>query len=79
MYSTSTSHHGKLVLYVKEANLKRDCDFFTKMDPYCNIRVGSHHRRTAVKYEAGKHPKWHEVRSFLAISYTSSFRLSNLN
>lgn len=72
------SHHGKLVLFIKEANLKRDCDFFTKMDPYVNIRIGSHHRKTNIKYEGGKHPKWHEVSFHFQPFISYSFRLFNL-
>ena len=37
----STKPTGKLQVVVREANLTRDTEVFSKMDPYCTVRCGS--------------------------------------
>ena len=54
------STSGKLKLTVIEAKLTRDTEMFSKMDPYCKIRVRESMFRTKVLNNAGKLPKWNE-------------------
>ena len=52
---------GKLRLTVIEAKLKRDTDFWTKMDPYCKLKIREDTYKTKVLNNAGKLPKWNET------------------
>jgi len=58
---TSTATTGKLRLTIVEAKLKRDTDFFSKMDPFCVITCREEKYKTKVLQGAGKLPKWNET------------------
>ena len=49
---------GKLTVKIVEAELKRDTETFSKMDPFCKMFYGGKTYKTAVKQNAGKKPKW---------------------
>ena len=57
-------HPGGLVVKPLSANLKKDTDLFGKMDPYCNITVGSNTLKTKVAKDMGKTPSWQDVLNF---------------
>ena len=42
------------------AKLKKDQDFFGKMDPYCEVTVGQQKKKTSVAKDAGKTPVWND-------------------
>lgn len=52
---------GKLRLHIIEANLKRDTEMFSKMDPYACFQMRDQSYKTKVLDGAGKLPKWNEV------------------
>ncbi len=52
---------GRLRLTIIEAKLKRDTDFFSKMDPFCKIVCRDQTFKTKVMQNAGKTPKWNET------------------
>ena len=52
---------GMLRLSVIEAKLTRDTEWFSKMDPYCEIQTRHQKVRTRTLNEAGKAPKWNQV------------------
>ena len=54
----NTSKKGKLKVKVIEADLSRDTEWFSKMDPFCKIIYNNKENKTVVKDEAGKTPKW---------------------
>jgi len=49
---------GILRIEVVEAHLKRDTDFFGKMDPFCFMRVREATWKSQVCNGGGKNPKW---------------------
>jgi hypothetical protein len=51
---------GNLVLIPRSARLTRDTDFFSKMDPFCVIRIGGQKVQTKVANGAGKTPIWND-------------------
>jgi Ca2+-dependent lipid-binding protein len=51
---------GKLVIHIEEADLKRDTEIFSKMDPFCKMFYNGKTFKTAVKDGAGKKPKWNQ-------------------
>lgn len=55
---------GKLRLEVIEARLTRDTEAFGKMDPYVKIQMREQLFKTKTMQEAGKTPKWNQVKSF---------------
>ena len=52
---------GKLKLTVIEAKLTRDTDFFSKMDPWVQLKCRDWKARTKTKNSAGKTPVWNET------------------
>ena len=42
------------------AKLKKDQDFFGKMDPYCQVHIGSQAKKTKVAKDGGKTPVWND-------------------
>ena len=53
------------MLTIKEARLKRNTDFFSKMDPYVIVKCGGLSKKTSVLRNAGKFPHWNEVSTLL--------------
>ena len=53
---------GKLRLTIVEANLTRDTEAFGKMDPYVKFMVREQVFRSKTMKNAGKKPKWDQVR-----------------
>jgi len=49
---------GKLIVKIIEANLTRDTEMFSKMDPFCKMTYQGKINKTVVKDEAGKKPRW---------------------
>jgi hypothetical protein len=71
---------GTLIVKPLNAKLTRDTDFLSKMDPYCNIRLGTTKYRTRThesgglllnKILIGKHPHWNDTLTFRRINETS--------
>ena len=52
---------GRLRLTLVEANLTRDTEMFSKMDPYCKISYREQQFRSKTLNGAGKKPKWNET------------------
>ena len=52
---------GKLIIRPLEANLIRDTEFLTKMDPYVILKCEGMTKRTKTHESGGKHPFWNEV------------------
>ena len=52
---------GKLKLYVIEAKLTRDTEWFSKMDPWTQIETRQQKVRTRTLQGAGKTPKWDQA------------------
>eukprot|EP00347_Sterkiella_histriomuscorum_P000269 403376529 len=48
----------------KSANLTRDTEIFSKMDPYVVIKIGNQEKKSLVHNEGGKHPRWNETFMF---------------
>lgn len=59
---------GRLVIRPLGAKLTHDTDFFTKMDPYCVVRLGHSSQKTAVAKSAGKLPVWRDELVFREIT-----------
>ena len=55
---------GNLTVRPVCAKLKEDTDFFTKMDPYCKVTVGSQTFKTKTHNNAGKNPQWADCLNF---------------
>ena len=55
---------GTLKIEVIEARLTRDTEFFSKMDPYCEIQSRMQKFRTRTLQGAGKTPKWNQSFDF---------------
>ena len=51
---------GNLVISPKRAELSRNTEFFSKMDPYCVVVFEGQKQKTKVHREGGKTPKWSE-------------------
>lgn len=49
---------GKLTVKILEADLKRDTETFSKMDPFAKMFYNGKTFKTVVKNGAGKKPKW---------------------
>ena len=52
---------GTLKLTVIEAKLTRDTDFWTKMDPWVQLKIRDWQAKTKTMQNAGKTPKWNET------------------
>ena len=52
--------NGVLNLRIMDADLFRDTELVSKMDPYVIIRYGGRDLKTSTKDEAGKKPIWNE-------------------
>src|SRR4051812_18659137 len=52
---------GTLVIKPLEAKLTHDTDFFSKMDPYCQILIGTSKVQGKVCKSGGKHPHWDDT------------------
>ena len=57
-------YQGTLTINPVGAKLKKNHDFFTKMDPYLVIKVGSQTQKTKVHHRGGKNPSWDQPYSF---------------
>ena len=55
---------GTLIITIVKANLLRDTDLFSKMDPYCILTINGFVGRTSIKKNAGKEPVWKERLAF---------------
>mmetsp|Transcript_3532 Transcript_3532/g.5443 ORF Transcript_3532/g.5443 Transcript_3532/m.5443 type:complete len:139 (-) Transcript_3532:586-1002(-) len=51
---------GNLVVRPYKADLRRNLDLFSKMDPYCVVIVGGQKYKTRVHTRGGKHPMWQD-------------------
>ena len=49
---------GKLKVKIIEADLTRDTEWFSKMDPFCKMIYNKKLNTTVVKDEAGTNPRW---------------------
>ena len=58
------THEGCLVVLLLSADLERDTDLFSKMDPYVIFRLNDQKAKSQIKDEAGKNPEWNESFSF---------------
>ena len=56
----TTVQTGTLIIRPICAKLIRDTETFGKMDPYCQITLGSQIQKTRVADNAGKFPNWQE-------------------
>ena len=54
------NQQGTLIVRPICGRLTRDTDFFTKMDPYCVVALGSQKQKTRVAVSAGKTPNWQD-------------------
>ena len=52
---------GSLTVKILEADLKRDTETFSKMDPFCKMTYNGKLFKTVVKDGAGKKPKWNQT------------------
>lgn len=66
----------KLSIKVMQAQLTRDTDVFTDMDPYVIVKVGSQSRRTRTIDNGGKKPVWNENFVFQISEYDNTFSLT---
>lgn len=57
-------YQGTLNINPIGAKLKRDTDFFSKMDPYLKVTVGGETFKTKVHKNGGKNPIWQNSFSF---------------
>ena len=55
---------GTLIIRPVGARLVKDTDWFTKMDPYLVVTMGSQTRKTKVHDSGGKNPAWPDVFTF---------------
>jgi hypothetical protein len=60
MATKAQATSGTLTLEVIEAQLTRDTEFFSKMDPYVTIETRMQKIRTKTLQGAGKTPKWNQ-------------------
>lgn len=57
-----TKNGGNLKIQIIEANLIRNTETTSQMDPYCNVKIANKVlMRTKTKNEAGKTPIWNET------------------
>ena len=49
---------GLLAVKINTGILKRNTEFFGKMDPFVQITIGSQTKRTTTHRNGGKNPKW---------------------
>ena len=49
---------GLLAVSINTAILKRSTEMFGKMDPFCQIVIGSQLKRTTTHKKGGKNPNW---------------------
>lgn len=57
-----TKNGGNLKILIIEANLIRNTETTSQMDPYCNVKIANKVlMRTKTKNEAGKTPIWNET------------------
>lgn len=56
--------NGNLIIKPLTANLTRNTDFLSRMDPYVKFILGGQVKQTNVAYEAGKTPGWNDQISF---------------
>jgi len=49
---------GTLIVKPEYARLTHDVDTFTRMDPYCTVKIGSQSQSTKVCEKGGKNPNW---------------------
>lgn len=57
-------YHGKLIVKPLRAELTRDVDTFSKMDPYVQLKLGDKTQRTKSNEGGGKQPSWKDVFEF---------------
>lgn len=55
---------GTLIMKPLSAKLTYTTEYFGKMDPYCNITVGSTQLRTKTANNMGKTPAWSDTLTF---------------
>ena len=55
---------GTLICYPKSAQLTRDTELFGKMDPFCEITIGSQILKTKIAEGQGKTPVWTDTLTF---------------
>ncbi|KRX01184.1 C2 domain [Pseudocohnilembus persalinus] len=55
-----SQNQGNLVITAVNAALKRDTEFFGKMDPYVKFQIGSQVLKTKEAKDMGKAPKWNQ-------------------
>lgn len=53
-----------LIVRPTEAILTHDTEVFSKMDPYCVVKLGQQQRKTRVHDEGGKKPRWSDTLTF---------------
>lgn len=58
---TARGMAGALNFQIVDAELYRDTEVISKMDPYVIIRYGGRDVKTSTKNEAGKRPVWNET------------------
>jgi C2 domain len=66
----------RLSIKILQAHLTHDTDFFTNMDPYVIVRVGSQNKRTRILDNAGKCPVWNEEFIFQISEYDNTFSVT---
>ena len=49
---------GTLIVKPQYARLTHDTDTFSRMDPYCTVKIGSQSQSTKVCEKGGKNPNW---------------------
>eukprot|EP00347_Sterkiella_histriomuscorum_P022296 403330984 len=67
--------YGELRIKVVEANLFRNTDWFTKMDPYVVLEFQGNKFKTRILKHAGKHPIWNEEFTIHVNSMNDEIRL----
>ena len=74
---------GTIVIKPIEAKLSRDTDTFGKMDPYCQIVIGTTKHKGEVCESGGKNPRWKDTitikRNFEPVFYIELFDKDTLS
>ena len=73
---SSNLKRSVLEVRLDRAVLLRDTETIGKMDPFVEIRLGKETRRTSVKDEGGKEPKWMEIYTIPVVNALDPLKLT---
>lgn len=77
-YSTNLKR-AILDVRVDRAVLVRDTEVIGKMDPFVEFKLGAQTRRTSVKDEGGKEPKWNELYTIPIVNALDPLKITVLD